>query len=228
MKERPILFSSEMVRAILEGRKTQTRRVIKPQFTSLYGHGMKLGDDRFSCHVNITKTDGSCAWLYCPYGMVGGQLWVRETWGVYDRITTCADDLPNYQDKAGIHHPVVHFAGKENYAWGMYGPPRKRSGRFMPKSAARLWLVVENIRVQQLQDITRDDAKAEGVSSVWVWTPDRDPKYFNRGVLNPYGANYSVLWDTINSDVGKRWDDNPWVWVVEFSRKASADGSIHD
>lgn len=73
------------------------------------------------------------------------------------------------------------------------------------------------MRIERLHDITRDDAKAEGVEPVWTWNNDMDPKYFERSLLNPYVANYSVLWDELN---GERlpWDLNPWVWVYEFQK----------
>ncbi len=220
MKEHPILFSAEMVKAILEDRKTQTRRVIKPQpIHDPDGSWRMEMHPRFG--FNSEKTMRDMLPFHCPYGEPGDRLWVKETFGVHDKIISCPNDLPNIRNRGGIYHPVVHFAGKELYAWGMYGPPHRRSGRFMPKSATRIWLDIINVRVERVQEILKDDAKAEGISNLWEWNKTRyaeHPEHFVRGVLNPYVANYSVLWDEINAKRGFGWDVNPWVWVIEFKK----------
>jgi len=221
MKERPILFSYEMVRAILDGRKTQTRRVIKPQpnnphsfgISPIWGYGIPRGHedkklhDRFCIHATF-NVDGERVdrWLPCRYGQPGDLLWVKETWGVYDGIYCCETDLPNYQDKDGTFHKVVHFAGTENYAWGMYGPPRRRPSIFMPRSAARIMLEIKDIRVERVQDISATDAFAEGVRDGYLHQP---PDWMD---IDRYGE----LWDKINGEGNFRWDANPWVWVIEF------------
>ncbi len=88
----------------------------------------------------------------------------------------------------------------------------------MPKMCSRFVdIEILNVRVERLQSITREDARAEGVSHLWEWNGDRDPKYFERGLLNPYVANYSVLWDEINGE-SLPWDKNPWVWAYSFSK----------
>lgn len=217
MKEHPIPFTADMVRAILDGRKTQTRRVIKPQFTQLWGFGVKHGDEKFSCHVDIHEADGTWKWVYCPYGMKGDHLWTRETYGVYEDIICCPDDLPNFKDKEGIYHPVVHFAGKENYAWGMYGPPRKRSGRFMPRSAARLTLEIVSIRVGRVQEISEADAIAEGILISTQRRKVGIPYYGVSGEWFIFAREaYQFLWDKINAPRGFGWNANPWVWVIDF------------
>jgi hypothetical protein len=89
----------------------------------------------------------------------------------------------------------------------------------MPRKYSRINLEILAVRVDRVQNISRDDAKAEGVSNIWSWDEKRNakhPEHFCRALLNPYIANYSVLWDEINAKRGFGWDVNPWVWVVEF------------
>jgi hypothetical protein len=212
MKERPILFSGEMVRAILAGRKTQTRRVIKPQpelRTGVWG-GPYLASTKKNHKVG--SGDQSC-----PYGEPGARLWVRETWRTvktYDHLKP--SDIP--MGDAG-RWPVVWT--KTSFLYSDYIEKyvgKWRRSIFMPRWASRITLEVTDVRVERVQSITRNDAKAEGVSNRWHWGPDRDPNLFLRGTLNPYVANFSVLWDSINSKRGYGWDVNPWVWVVVFQK----------
>lgn len=204
-KERPILFSAPMVRAILEGRKTQTRRIVKPQPVGgdcIVSKGMEpewlVGQLR----------DSENAWrdLRCPYGKPGDRLWVRETW---------------FNDAAfGAPIPVYRADGSfdeqfERHRLGQVGPFKWRPSIHMPRWASRLTLDVTGIRVERLQDITANDILAEGVvdpemtiiAGVGVHHPDR------------LRTEWIKLWDSINADRAP-WDSNPWVWVVEF-RKAS-------
>lgn len=200
MNEKPILFSGEMVRAILEGRKTQTRRVVKPKGVSndvaQWLHSMAKGVD-----------------MPCPYGQPGDQLWVRETWKCeeldsgLDGVRYRADDdfraIENTQEASDAWCDAQRDGGK----W--------RPSIFMPRWASRINLDIVNVRVERVQNISSLDAKAEGVSGVWKNPPENE-KYYRRVLLNPYVANYSVLWDEINGPRGFGWDVNPWVWVVEF------------
>lgn len=91
-----------------------------------------------------------------------------------------------------------------------------RVSTFMPRWASRITLEIMNIRVERVQEITRNDAKAEGANAVWYWDAFKKTDLHKRGVLNPYIANFSVLWDAINANSGFGWDVNPWVWVVDF------------
>lgn len=172
MKERPILFSGPMVRAILEGRKTQTRRVVKPQPAHIAGIGTVL---------NIDTITGKA----CPYGKPGDRLWVRETWdgvrldGGGALVSYRADgDKPVTDD--GRWHPSIH----------------------MPRWASRITLEVVSVRVERLQEISEEDAMAEGVALAENY----------RGPV----AHFASLWEQING-LGS-WNANPWVWVVEFRR----------
>lgn len=235
MNEHPILFSGEMVRAILEGRKTQTRRIVKPRGVS--------SDVAAWLHVMAKGVD-----MPCPYGQVGDRLWVRETF-VLERWEDEPDKLPT--DRPVCHYQPVDVTNEyDNEYWNIphyratdpapdlyYGdidehddgePKCKwRPSIFMPRWASRILLEIVDIRFERLQEITKEDAKAEGVSHIWRWTPDRNPDHFRRGVLNPYIANYSVLWDEIHAEslIGDGWNANPWVWVIKFNRLESVHAS---
>lgn len=207
MNEKPILFSAAMVRAILQGSKTQTRRVVK-------GMALEwLQPDTFS-PMFVADPENYLS----PYGYAGDALWVRETW-------KCEELLPNGLD--GVRFAADGaFRAIENTqaaadAWldARRDENKWRPSIFMPRWASRINLKIVNVRIERVQDITRDDAKAEGVSNLWTWNAEinaKHPEYFSRALLNPYIANYSLLWDEINAKRGFGWDVNPWVWVVEF------------
>jgi hypothetical protein len=169
MKERPILFSAPMVRAILDGRKTQTRRIMKIQ-----------PDGRGTRCTNVHFEDWHGRELKCPYGWVGDILWVRETWSKTD-------------------------SGKYIYAATNNGfNPVWKPSIFMPKDACRIRLQITDIRIEKIQDISKEDVIAEGI----------DTKFLYEGT-HPKWAYFS-LWDKIN---GKgSCEQNPWVWVIEFKK----------
>lgn len=190
-KERPILFSSPMVRAILDGRKIQTRRAVKHQRESYdnLGDGVSLYD--FQSGLPIS----------CPYGQPGDLLWVRETF--------CkSPDGPIYkatEREAGILEPG------DSIKW--------TPSIYMPKRYARIWLEINDVRVDRLQDIGGPDIEAEGIiesccdgrecccRGAYVDPFDGEP------IDDPI-AEFTKLWESING-VGS-WDKNPWVWVIEF------------
>ena len=182
MKERPIIFSTEMVRAILEGRKTQTRRVIKPQPQSAMLDFHK---------VNFAK--------YCPYGQVGDRLWVKETWwddcALREKEGYKQDDYLYYRADG---EAIEQFECAYGFKW--------RSPLFMPRWASRIILEITGLRVEQLQDITEEDAVTEGL-------PSREQTGFDTARYR-----YHILWDSLNAKRGYAWDSNPWVWVMEFKR----------
>jgi hypothetical protein len=208
MKERPILFSAEMVLAILDDRKTQTRRVVK----LVNEYGLPLHYSRIVDHP-------------CPYGKVGDRLWVRETFQLTEPDGSVGDEwigdtaieldgIPKERPESLGYWIYLHYRADNPEMCNWWRP-----SIFMPRWASRITLEIVGVRVERLQMISRDDAKAEGMSNVWKWDRERNkkhPEHFNRGQYNPYKANYSVLWDEIN---GKgAWDLNPWVWVIEFKR----------
>lgn len=206
-KERPILFSGEMVRAILDGRKTQTRRVIKPQPT-----GSKYWTE-FEGAFYPSNFKAIPEMMRCPYGVPGDLLWVRETW----IPTTKGERVADYRATS---------EGRE------YATPWKPSIH-MPRWASRITLRVVNVRVERVQEISFDDAYAEGIATdIWdqaavarnyakkdawfqMWSSEL-PDYVDLDDL--YQASFRSLWDSINAARGYSWDANPWVWVVEFER----------
>lgn len=193
-KERPILFSGAMVRAILDGRKTQTRRVVKDPDS----FGCLTGD----CpHETQSECDDDMRVL-CPYGRVGDRLWVREAWQAWTEFNGFAPrDIPV---GSGINY----------LADGNEWDARKRPPMFMPRWASRITLEVTDVRVERVQDISEDDAIEEGVQD---WCVEADPRTGEpiQVRLRP-SEEFANLWDSINADRGFGWDVNPWVWVVEF------------
>lgn len=197
-KERPILFSAPMVRAILEGRKTVTRREIKPR--------MRSADTQFELHQQpdgswrpLHTFDESCMDakgtehpIVCPYGQPGDQLWVREAWAQVNVAQAPGEswvvyrECDNRTDYGGPWKPSIHM--------------RRRDSRIL--------LEITDVRVERLQDISEEQAEAE------------------LGGYHPYGGmqdlgsaqRFSRLWRDINGDGA--WATNPWVWVVEFKRVA--------
>lgn len=210
MRERPILFSGEMVRAILEGRKTQTRRVISPQpawdaVREEWTYEDRRGVSRWSGPMG----PAACSLHYgllpsCPYGAPGDRLWVRETHAIVPatayRQSTGVRQIedPSDPDMAAIYRE----------GWERSPPSRWRPSIYMPRWASRLLLEVEEVRVERLQAITEEDARAEGVQ----------PAETTDGDLS-FALGFADLWDSIN---GKRpgcaWSENPWVWAVSFRR----------
>jgi hypothetical protein len=216
MKERPILFSAPMVRAILDGTKTQTRRAVRKQFA----------DDALVAEVAATTSEGwqtsghSGMWwddagaclddaVRCPYGMPGDRLWVRETWAVPHRF----DHLgPSNIPPKGV---PTHYAATEDR-----GGLRWRPSIHMCRWASRITLEITDVRVERLQDISAADAKAEGIEGQFDDGPwrnyCRDGYWFPEGKDTAPVFSYQSLWESINGPVS--WDANPWVWVVEFKR----------
>lgn len=211
MKHFPILFSTPMVQAILEGRKTMNRRVVKPQPNENGMSFMKnppLDWERIYREEwkpwKLEKEDGETIALHCPYGQPGDVLWVRETYC----ISSCRKRY-----KANGEWSKEEIAAGENNRW--------KPSIHMPKAACRIWLHVKAVRVERLQDISEQDAIAEGVQI--SFQNERYTLYKN--YLNPDKCNYGfqvasnsfkTLWKSINGD--ESWKANPWVWVVEFER----------
>ena len=222
MNEKPIIFSGEMVRAILEDRKTQTRRVIKPQpFIYEKSH---LASQSELIRDWVRKYP-------CPYGKPGDRLWVRETWEIHqlDGIMPGSKEYPNICYKADmstrllIADKVLDLC-KEKFSW--------RSPIFMPRWASRIMLEVVNVRVERLQDISEEDCIAEGIRPfLRSGLFQMKTMYEVPGLVGTYADGqtdvrvchsavdgYSELWDSINAKRGYPWSINPWVWVPEFKR----------
>lgn len=208
MKERPILFSGEMVRAILSGRKKQTRRVVKlaefqPSGTS--GYRWSWRDKR---HRWNECNDAMLAYQ-CPYGIAGDRLWVREAFA----DVPCPADEPHPRLRIGPNGEGITWradwtGNPSGFKW--------QPSIHMPRWASRITLEITGIRVERLQDITEEDAIAEGLEKrSWV-----GPAQFtdNKGRTvhgRPLGV-FRELWQSINGP--ESWAANPWVWVVSFRR----------
>lgn len=207
MEERPILFSSEMVKAILDGRKTQTRRVVKPQPELIAGDWFyrKRNMSYSMPNQGELETELLGIWDACPYGFVGGQLWVRETWKAEAhplagaRIRYLAG---GEKDVTGIakDNPSIKYTHK--HGW--------RPSIHMPRWASRITLVITGVRVERAQDISEDDAEAEGIHLLGL------PKEERYSHPRKHIVAFQALWDLINQKRGYSWASNPWVWVIEF------------
>lgn len=230
IKERPILFSAPMVRAILDGRKTQTRRILKNQ--------PPAEDYQLSWLINTTDSDkknlqGKAHWINmkgkqnkesdiffdCPYGKIGERLWVRETFCVVDDTQFEGDKWIDY--RATPRYLGSHPAGWDNDPENPEALTWKPSIH-MPRWASRILLEITNVRVEQLQDISEEDAIAEGIEPHFAgWKPYRTFFYEADGItpsnyFEDPRHSYMQLWESINGQGS--WDLNPWVWVVEFKR----------
>jgi hypothetical protein len=191
VSDRPILFSAPMVRALLAGTKTQTRRAIKFK----RWHRVEERDDGTPWPWMQSDDNDAGVWLRCPYGVPGDRLWVREAY----RLCVEADSTrPGDTDAA-------YRVWYEAEAPHQPGAGKLRPSMFMPRWASRITLEITGVRVEQLQDISTADARAEGISRHDC--PDWHAV-----------ADYRALWEQING--AGSWDANPWVWVVEFRRLA--------
>lgn len=199
MAEHPILFNGEMVRAILDGSKTQNRRPLKPQPTLLgkvwLWHHARMVYALPGQRELATRALG--IWKAAPYH-VGGLLWVRETW-----MPSSHDD----RDCPGYRADMTYQCGKPIPP--DHAPFLWRPSIHMPRWASRITLRVTDVRVQRVQEITEEDAKAEGCG-LSSWTDDPDEVW-------PRTAGFAQLWDSI---YGKTfpWSSNCWCWCLSFER----------
>lgn len=206
-KERPVLFNSEMVRAILGGKKTQTRRVIKPQPESA-SYWTEF-EGAFYPNTRAATPAG----LVCPYGIPKDRLWVRETWQPMCEHEECyganlrtgAGLYVNYRADGRGEETVPPDGGMDD------AKVRWKPSIFMPRWACRLTLQVVSTRVERVQDISENDAEAEGCEMY-------DQKTMAKFAIPGARYRFERLWDHINSKRGFSWESNPWVWVVEFKR----------
>lgn len=194
MKERPILMSGPMVVATLEGRKTKTRRIVKPQPTRIPPFDgpttseYDVWPDERSC---LTWDDlisrpayyAGCGW--CPCGGVGDRLWVRETWRHYIAENRTAYRADGEEDVTPLltWRPSIH----------------------MPRWASRLSLTIADVAVERLQEISEADKRAEGFDEAYGYGP----------------AAFADFWDQLHAKRGYPWSSNPWVWVTTFVRVES-------
>ena len=216
MTDKPILFSAPMVRAIIDGRKSKTRRIMKPQPVGPVFISTDPKTPRYCLPYNETLTMGGLA-MRCPYGQPGDRLWVRETCRA-DELPSGLDGVRYLADDCFIPIENTEAASDAWISLAAYGQRlsghhkcRKVPAIHMPRWASRITLEITGIRVERLQDISESDALAEG-SYQWWGELDDDAASKINGHRNAYRA----LWESINSHGS--WAANPWVWVVEFRR----------
>jgi hypothetical protein len=220
-RERPILFSGEMVRAILDGRKTQTRRLVKPEAVLIDGGGQPFTQRWDESEGVNWRRD-----VRCPFGQPGDRLWVKETFihqePEYEAVlSTTVPIVPAFTTYRADVDPIGEQKGA---GW--------TPSLFMRRDLSRLTLEVTDVRVERLQDISEDDARAEGVEPL----PCQCCMKTGRAVnctdgpwggccpccqdtrVESYREDFTQLWDSLNAKRAP-WASNPWVWVVSF-RKA--------
>src|SRR3972149_2575511 len=233
MKERPIIFSPEIVRAMLAGNVTQTRRVVKfmHETPKLIG---QAAEHRNLNAVYPAREKGWVFWqttragdglaeftkkayatgLLCPYGEPGDRLWVKEAWYTSKKY----DPLPPAKFPVEAKTIFRYLGSRAKPEWA----GRTRSARFMPRWASRITLEIVNVRVERLQDVSDDDAKAEGF------------EYYGETLFKDYGEilaehtaiyKYASYWDLLNARQGFLWKSNPWVWMIEFRVLGPAEAS---
>lgn len=196
MKIKPILFSTPMVQSILDERKTQTRRIVKPQ----------PDEDGISKHIHSKKWHDTSARVYKPIAQIGDIFWVRETYAL----------IP--YEHSQKYHGYCYKADWVNS--DLTCPTSKwKPSIFMPKEACRIFLKVTDVRVERLQDISEEDAISEGVekhsdygSTGYIHYGEPDAAYTDIDAV----WSFETLWESINGSGS--WDANPWVWVYELER----------
>lgn len=233
MKERPILFNGAIVRAILDGRKTQTRRAIKPQ-PEVKGGEIIFEPSKGDFWIGVYNghfSGHSSSRFSCPYGKIGDRLWVRETFYAYGYwlksdntgnrwkfIDITDQNIVSYQ-YADSKPKLVMNRKKDNGGIGWY----KRPSLFMPRAASRITLEITNARVERLNQISESDAIAEGIDSFRPVPGDGSPETLYRRYSDVGGRkgnwlsipelSFKSLWESIS---GSDSFGDQWVWVIEF------------
>lgn len=231
-KARPILFSGAMVRALLDGRKTQTRRIVKhpllddvpdtadvvhenprhaAPYLDSYCGGAKTPDNprgmtEWWCWW--TRDDRPCHQFKCPYGKPGDLLWARETW----QALSFGDYQPTKHHVSDVRFAATDTLGSADkdvrgYSW--------RPAIHMPRWASRITLELTGVKIERLKDISEEDAKAEGCGPT---IPDDVKDHPLAKHIGPNPRNhFAAVWERINGETGPgSWEDNPWVWALEF------------
>lgn len=232
MKERSLIFSGPMVRALLDGRKTQTRRIVKPQPPAwatwvnarqhLNHESQWVPSHLFAWSEEQTpgeplkklrrwpNKNGDEYSIPCPYGAPGDRLWVKEKWAYFG-----GDEYLYQQERSAVGYAasLTHLESPPGGKW--------RSTLFMPRWASRITLEVTRVRVERLQDISEEDARAEGVQPFFeefsCFSRDQRLTSGELAADAEHRASFAVLWDEINADRAT-WKSNPWVWAVDFKR----------
>ncbi|EMO5815975.1 hypothetical protein SBK02_004390 [Raoultella planticola] len=231
MKERGMIFNGEMVRALLSGRKTQTRRPIKWRQTRATEIAEREDGSKWPWSED---TENVCDyWHPCPFGNVGDRLWVRETFACLGNEDGCAIDWNDNLVKGGGPESARIYRASCEQKPGNYGlwsipddafwKPHTDEMQFegawvpsihMPRWASRILLEITDVRVERLNSISQEDAQAEGLE-LTGWRPTYSDPDSGGEVMTPYD-NFAELWSSIYGD--ESWQANPWVWVIEFKR----------
>lgn len=218
MKERGMIFNAEMVRAILDGRKTQTRRIMAPQPADDIERCIFPNPEAIGWKSSLRHKHGSTTAHFCHYGKPGDRIWVRETFQGplfdYDLMDGyCKDPTPFEKPEFcvykadGVPAPEFYDADDELHCcW--------RPSIHMPRWASRILLEITDVRVERLNSISQEDAQAEGLE-LTGWRPTYSDPDSGGEVMTPYD-NFAELWSSIYGD--ESWQANPWVWVIEFKR----------
>lgn len=195
MKERPIIFSAPMVRALLDGSKTQTRRVVKVKPIEVSGFASYSPEAIASVVRN-----------FCPYGVPGDRLWVREMHILANRYKNVWCTYPADGEHCVVPAPAFN---------DIYKPGKVRPSIHMPRWASRISLEIMDIRVERLHAIRERDAQAEGAKEC-DYVTGREVLLAHPSQHGSFIQHYREIWETINGPGS--WDANPWVWVIEFKR----------
>lgn len=212
MKERPILFTGEMVHAILDGRKTQTRRPVKPQ-------PIPFGEDSPFTQATLKEHVGKPwmpvggvfpdAWQK-PFGTIGDRLWVRETWrvdGIARGMALRFGDSKTTREGMSYRVDMEGDIACDDCDW--------MPSAWMPRWASRIDLEITAVRVERVQDITEEDATREGIVESEIGRlASRTLANYKSTQRAPVVLQFADLWQSIYGN----WDANPWVWVYEFRR----------
>lgn len=214
MTERGMIFNGEMVRAILDGRKTQTRRIMKPQPADDIKSGVFPNPDVIGWESSLKHKHGTTTAHFCPFGTVGDRIWVREAFRVHSRATDVATLVYKANERNSwteqTHRVPVAVCNKPAT------PEKWTPSLHMPRWASRILLEITDVRVERLNTISEEDARAEGII---------DGGCVNCGESEPCScANpqpdatdaFAYLWQSIYGL--ENWIANPWVWVIEFKR----------
>jgi hypothetical protein len=232
MRERPILLNAEMVRAVLDGRKTQTRRMLTPRQLKMIDAAASIGEC-YPLESGLQHENSQSYYReWCPFGAVGDRLWVRETFATLGNEDGCPIDWNDNLVKGGGQEAARIYRASCEQRPGNYGlwsipddafwKPHTENMHYegtwvpsihMPRWASRITLEITGVRVERLQDISDSDAKAEGC---WYGRGGGEPDF----AVSP-ADHFPTLWASIYGE--ESWQANPWVWVIEFKRLDNAD-----